>query len=82
VAVDVRELRAAYVVVMQDGVCGARHHSKAMAPEYRFSFVAAVGQKARWSGFDCAFADRRGFRKHSFGVELMSPTGHIAHSPR
>ena len=59
-AVDVRQLRAADVVMVEDGVRRTRDDTETMLFQDRFHLVAPVGQKARRAGLDRSLANRRG----------------------
>jgi hypothetical protein len=82
VSVKVGELWAADVVVMQYRLGRAGDDSKTVALEHRFGEVAAVREETRRPSFDRPFANGRGLRKHPLGVELMTPSGNIAYTPR
>jgi hypothetical protein len=81
VAVDVGQLGAADVVMVEDGVDLAGHHAEPVAPQERLGLIAPVGKEARRSSCDRGLADRRGFGEDAFGVELMSPTEDVADTP-
>ena len=81
VAVDVSELCAADVVVVEDGVHLSSDKAQPVALEQRFGLVAAIWQKSRRPRRDRAFAHRRGLGEHPFRIELVPPAGDIADPP-
>src|SRR5712692_5943728 len=77
-AVDVRELRAADVVMVKDRAHLAGDQAEAMPFQERLGLVAAVGKKARRPRRDRAFAHGRRLRENALRVELVSPAGNVA----
>src|ERR1700682_6026986 len=68
VTVDVRELLAADVVVMKNGVDLTRHDAHAMTPKQWLGLIAPVRKEAGRAGGDRAFTHRRRFGENSLGI--------------
>ena len=81
VAIDVGELGTACLVIVEDGVDLAGHHLQAVPAEQPLRLIAAVGEKAGWPRRDRPLPHRRGFRKHSLGIDLMAPVAGVADAP-
>ena len=82
VSIDVRQLGAANVMVMQDGTHRTGHHAQAMSPQQAAGGVAAVGKKTGRSCFDGALPEGRDLVQHALRFELLAPAADLADAPR
>src|SRR2546425_5124778 len=81
VAVDVRELGPAGLVVVEDRLHLPSNDLEPVPPEQCLGVVAAVGQEAGRTGGDRPLADGRGFGKHPLGVDLVAPVARLVDAP-
>src|SRR5207249_3960972 len=78
VAIDVRQLRSADVVVVEDGVHLSGDDPEAVATEHRAGVIAAVGKKSGRPRGDRALADGRRLGQDALDVDLVSPIAVLA----
>src|SRR3989440_6583599 len=81
VAVDVRELGPAGLVVMEDRLHLTGNDLEPGAPEQCLGVVAAGRQEGGRTGGDRPLADGRGFGEHPLGVDLVAPVASLVDAP-